>query len=393
MKLKFVPALLLAIVLTACGAGQKSGKGVPTVVLGGSTPSAAATQPVSSSSDGGVTASGVVVPAQDAQLAFPLAGTVAKVNVAAGDPVKAGDILVELDNSVLQLQVDQAQRGLRELTSAAAIAAAEQAVVNAQDAADDAQNKVDSYKIHRASQEQIENAQANLVLAQDNVDETYKAYQKYKNNPPDDPRRAQAYTNYYAAVKARDSAQSSLNWLTGGPSETDVALANANLDAAQAALNEATWYLSELKGETIPAAATGAQLAQLQQARDNLKAAQDQLARSRLLSPIGGTIADVNIIAGEYVVPGQVLALVTDVADLQVETSDLSELDVPQVSVGQEVNVLVKALDAEIPGHVISISPVATTLGGDVVYKTTIGLDSLPDGIRSGMSVTVQYAP
>jgi len=36
---------------------------------------------------------------------------------------------------------------------------------------------------------------------------------------------------------------------------------------------------------------------------------------------------------------------------------------------------------------------VADTLGGDVIYKTTIALDSLPDGIRSGMSVTVNYLP
>jgi hypothetical protein len=34
---------------------------------------------------------------------------------------------------------------------------------------------------------------------------------------------------------------------------------------------------------------------------------------------------------------------------------------------------------------------VADTLGGDVVYKTTIEIDSPPDGLRAGMSVDVQY--
>jgi len=395
MRVRLVFMVLMAFMLVACGAGTGTGaQPLPTVALGNATAdSAAATLPAPQASGGGVTASGVVVPMRDAQLAFPMAGTVAKVNVVAGDQVKAGDVLAELDNSSFQMQVDQAQRTLRELTSPAAIAAAELAVVDAQKALDDAQNTSDSYKYKRASQEQLENAQANLALAQDKADEAFKVYQQFKNHPPEDPRRAQAYTTYYAAVKARDSAQSNLNWLRGGPSDEDKARAQANLDGALAAMQEVNWYLAELKGETVPADATGAQLAQLQGARDALAAAQDQLQRTRLLAPIQGAVTSVNFVPGEYVLPGQVVMGLSDVLDLQVETTDLSERDVPQVSVGQEVSVQVKALNQQITGHVVSISPVATSLGGDVVYKTTIALDSLPEGLRSGMTVTVLYGP
>jgi len=34
---------------------------------------------------------------------------------------------------------------------------------------------------------------------------------------------------------------------------------------------------------------------------------------------------------------------------------------------------------------------VADTLGGDVVYKTTIELDDPPEGLLAGMSVDVEY--
>lgn len=385
---------LAALVLTGCGAGGLGAEqAVPTVVLDGGANANVPTQSAPQFSGGEVTASAVVVSAQDANLGFPLAGTVTKVHVAEGDQVRAGDPLVELDSSALQLQVAQAERALRELTSPAAVAAAEQALVNAQEALDDAQDKSDSYKYERATGEQVENAEANLVLAQDKLDEAYDKYQKFKNYPPEDPRRAQAYTDYYAAVNARDRAQANLNWLTGGPSESDIALAAANLNAAFAAHQEAEWYLSELKGEAIPAEATGAQLAQLQQARDNLTAAHDQLERTRLLAPIAGTVTTVGIVPGEYVLPGQVLVGISDVSSLQIETSDLSELDVPQVSIGQEVLIQIKALDAVVTGHVVSISPVATTLGGDVVYMTTIALDTLPEGLREGMSATVNFAP
>jgi multidrug resistance efflux pump len=393
MRVTALLILLTALALTACSGAAGADQPLPTVVLEGGATGNVPAQTGPQFSGGDVTASGVVVSAQEARLGFPLAGTVTKVYVAEGEQVQAGDPLVELDSSDFQMQVTRAERALRELTSPAAVAAAEQAVVNAQEALDDAQDKSDSYKYHRATGEQIQNAEANLVLAQDQVDAAYDKYQKFKNNPPEDPRRAQAYTDYYAAVNARDRAQSNLNWLTGGPSESDIGLAEANLDAALAAHQEAAWYLSELKGEAIPADATGAQLAQLQQARDNLKTAQDQLGRTRLLAPIPGTITTVGIVPGEYVLPGQALVGISDVSSLQIETSDLSELDVPQVSVGQDVSIQIKALDAVIPGHVVSISPVATTLGGDVVYMTTIALDTLPEGLREGMSATVNYNP
>ena len=81
-----------------------------------------------------------------------------------------------------------------------------------------------------------------------------------------------------------------------------------------------------------------------------------------------------------------------DLKRLRVETSDLSEKDVVKVAAGQPVSVRVDALGETISGEVINISPVASTLGGDVVYKTTIRLEKpYPEGLRAGMSVDVQF--
>lgn len=385
--------IILALTLSACGAGE-SAQPIPTVVLAGgaannsSTPSAP-----QSSSSGNVAASGIVVPAQDAQLAFALAGNVKKVYVTEGDQVKAGDLLAELDNALVQIEVDQAQRTVRELTSPAAIAAAEQAVANAQKAHEDAKKKVDSLNYRQANQSDIDYYEAQLVLAQRALDYAKDAYNQTSRLSSADPARAKATTNLYNTQKAYNIAVSNLDWFTNKPSENDVALANANLDSASAAWQEAQWYASELKDETIPADATGIQLAQLQQARDNLKAAQNKLERTRLLAPFSGTLTAVNVIAGEYVAPGQTLIAISDVTNLRVTTTDLSERDIANVSVGQNVTVFVEALNAEVSGQVLLISAVADTLGGDVVYKTTITLNELPAGIRAGMSVTVQYEP
>lgn len=390
-----VIVFVIALASSACSSNT-SNQPIPTVVLNGGTPNVSTTQTVQTvaqpvSSSGGVTASGVVKPVQDAQLAFAFAGNIKKIYVAEGDQVKAGDMLAELDNTTSQVEVDQAQRALRELTSSAAIAAAEQAVANAQKAYDDAKKKVDSITNRHADNVTINYLKDQVTLAQRTLDRTRDEYKRTGGLSNVDPVKAQAASNLYNAQQAYNNALSNLNWYANPPAVNDVALATANLDSTSAALQESKWYLSELKGETLPSDATGAQLSQLQQARDALKAAQDKFDHTHLLAPFAGTITKTTVVAGEYVSPGQAIVAISDVANLQVETTDLSERDVANVSVGQNVTVLVEPLHKEVKGHVVTISSVADTLGGDVVYKTTIALDELPENIRAGMSVTVTY--
>jgi hypothetical protein len=63
---------------------------------------------------------------------------------------------------------------------------------------------------------------------------------------------------------------------------------------------------------------------------------------------------------------------------------ELLERDVVRAAVGQAATVFVEALGIEIPGQVTATAPVATTVGGDVVYEVAIELtDELPD-LRQG---------
>lgn len=387
-----VIVMLITLIASACGSGNNT-QAIPTVVLDGGTTSGSPTQSAAPvvSSGGSVTASGTVVPIQDAQLAFAMAGDIQKVYVAEGDQVKAGDVLAELDNTAAQAEVNQAERTVRELTSPAAIAAAEQAVANAQKTYDDAKKKVDSINNRHADSATINYLKDQVTLAQNALDRARDIYKRTGGLSDVDPARAQSATNLYNAQQAYNRALSNLDWYANPPSANDVALATADFDAASAALQESKWYVSELKGESVPADATGAKLTQLQQARDALKAAQNRLDHTRLVSPFAGVITAVNLVAGEYASPGQPIIAISNVTNLQVITTDLSERDVANVSVGQSASVFVEALNKEVTGHVITISSVAETLGGDVVYKTTIALDELPEGIRAGMSVTVQY--
>ena len=376
---------ILAFVLAACGSSATPTP-IPTIVVDGGNETTT-TQPVSSG--GNVVASAVLVPAQEAHLAFVSGGNVAKVNAKVGDRVTAGFILVELENTAAQLEVERTQRALRELTSPAAIAAAEQAVANAQEAYDEAKKKADGLNRRFADNVTTDYLEAQVTLAQNALDLARDAYNKTSKLSSADPARAKATTNLYNAQRAYNTALANLNWFTEKPSENEAALTTANFNAADTALQEAKWYLAELKGESVPAEATGAQLAQLQQTRDNLKSAQDRLEQMRLVAPISGVVAQLNVIAGEYAAPGKVLIVLSDVDQLQVKTTDLSERDITKVKVGDPAVILIDALGQEFNGMVLNISPLATILGGDVVYEVTLAFDEQPTGALAGMTADV----
>jgi len=107
-------------------------------------------------------------------------------------------------------------------------------------------------------------------------------------------------------------------------------------------------------------------------------------------APFAGTVTQVNFQSGEWVIPGQAIVALADLEHPRIETTDLSEKDVPQVEVGQPVTILIEALNQEVMGRVSEIAPLADTLGGDVVYKTTIDLIRFP-WLAVGMSVEVQF--
>jgi multidrug resistance efflux pump len=113
-------------------------------------------------------------------------------------------------------------------------------------------------------------------------------------------------------------------------------------------------------------------------------------AQSRLVAPFNGTIASVDISPAETVTPGREVIIIADLSRFQIETTDLSERDIPRVQIGQAATVFIEALNQEFSGRVIDISRVSSTVGGDVVFTVTIDLDQQPQGLLWGMSADVK---
>ena len=164
--------------------------------------------------------------------------------------------------------------------------------------------------------------------------------------------------------------------------EAQIKEAEFNVQALQSTLDKLTRNVATERDRSIAKANVDSAQARL----DSIKA---QLGNSTLVAPVGGTVTAVDVSVGETVTPGRAVITIADLKTFRIETTDLSEVDIPKVKVGQTATVYIEALDQEFTGKVVEIGQQSETVGGDVVFKVTIELDEQPEGLRWGMSADV----
>lgn len=169
----------------------------------------------------------------------------------------------------------------------------------------------------------------------------------------------------------------------------DTAILEAKVKEAEAAVvTEQTQVAYLVRTGTDNERLQAAQ-ADVDSAKASVDIAKAQLAQATLTAPIDGTIAKVDISPAEYANAGQIVIEMGDLSHFQIETTDLSEKDVPGIKVGQDVSVFIDAINQNFNGKVVDIARVSETVGGDVVFKVTVELDEQPEGLRWGMSAEV----
>ena len=171
----------------------------------------------------------------------------------------------------------------------------------------------------------------------------------------------------------------------------DTTIIQARIAEAQANVTAAETQVTYLKRVGVGNAyekidAAQADVDRAQAVVDQLQA---QLEQATLTTPISGTVIKVDVAPGETANPGQVVFVIADLSHMRIETTDLSERDIPAVKIGQTVNVFIDALNENFEGKVVDIDRQSETVGGDVTYKVTIDLNQQPAGLRWGMSAEV----
>jgi len=440
MKLKFIATILIGIVLAggvvACGSGTAEPTAEPIDVQAIQQPNV-------------VSAEAFVVPVQKANLAFETGGRVTEIAVEEGDAIDAGQVIARVDDTSQQAALLQAQAGLVNAQAAVAqaeatladvesgataeeIAQAQAALAQAEAALAQAIAGPTSEDIAQAEaavataranynkvvagarDEDLKAASARLLQSEANVRLAQADYDKYVYGEPDvaepfgialqqatlDYEAAQAEyeklvngaTNEDIAIAQAgvNEAQAGLNKAKAGSTPEQIAQAQAEVARAQAALEQ---VLAGATDEQIAIAQAGVQAAEagIETANAGITSAETELAKTELTTPFAGTVSSVNIELGEMVSPGAPVVSVGDTSKWQIETDDLTEIDVVNVEPGAKVSISVDALPGEeFEGTVVRIKPQSETKAGDVTYTVLIDITSGDTSkLRWGMTTFV----
>jgi HlyD family secretion protein len=124
-----------------------------------------------------------------------------------------------------------------------------------------------------------------------------------------------------------------------------------------------------------------------------LNAAKAGVAAFSVIAPFDGVVAEMNAKAGSSINAGAIAVTVADFSGWIIKTTDLTELDVVNITEGQTVLIALDAFAEEIlNGKVQLIGQNYSEKQGDVVYEVTVELtDSLPN-MRWGMTAVVKFA-
>jgi RND family efflux transporter MFP subunit len=125
-------------------------------------------------------------------------------------------------------------------------------------------------------------------------------------------------------------------------------------------------------------------------AQANQALAQENLEAAELRAPFSGVIVDIFLQEYEAAAPNQPVILLADLSKLLVNTTDMSEVDVARVQIGDPAKVVFDALpDVTVTGQVVRIA-LRPEQGAGVYYTVTIQLDEIPENLRWGMSAFVE---
>ncbi len=347
-----------------------------------------------------VTATGVVAPSTYTTLSLASGGILAELLVNENEAVVAGQMLARLEGqegleaavAAARLEVAAAQHARDQLDKDLDVRAAlaSQVVVDARIEVRDAERSLRNLRLG-AEQIDIDQARANVALARKEMEDAQEDFAEYERKPEDNPVRAAFLSKKAQAEKDYENAARLLNNLLSGANDLDTAEAIARLDLANAQLAAAERELAIIQVGPDPEDVKLAE-ERLANAQAQLGAAEAALEDLALYAPFAGVVSERYVRPAQFIAPGQHVLLLADLAHLRVETTDLNEIDVARLDIGDAVTVTFDALPGVVvQGQVERIAPKAAQ-GSGVNYTVIITLDEIPAKLLWGMTAFVDIA-
>lgn len=262
-------------------------------------------------------------------------GSVENILVDIGSKVNKGDKLCKIDDTVYEIQYEQAD-------------------IEVKRAANELSRLKDLDK--GLKNQSIETAENKYNTAKINYENAKKQYERMKN-----------------LYKEKAISSSQLE-----KAEQSFITAKSNYTSAKSSLEHAKRdYKYKLDSQEIQRASS---IAKFKLAKENLEA-------TDVAAPISGIVADKNISLGESVGQGSKLFTIVNSEEMYIETG-VSERDVIKVKKGQKALINVGTLKETIEGEIIGVSPILDE--ESKTYKIKVAVNNIDNKLKGGMFGTVE---
>ena len=329
---------------------------------------------------------GTVRANQSAVIYWKTDGKVSEVDVAEGQVVQEGQMVISLDPASLSQEIIQAMANLvtakQDLEVAQdgsqARAKAESALVDAQNAYNTALGNYWEKSQTFGSVDQIAKAQAQVTLLEEKVKKLEKQLNAMAELPEDNIKKAQKRSDLAQARIDLYNAKQNLKYLQATPDPMDVSQLQADLDVAKANLEASQRAFDRVKD--------GPSEEDILTAQAKVAAAQATVDMAQLKAPFNGTVTLVNCKPGSVVSAGDLAYRIDDLTHLFIDV-DVSEIDINQVKIGQSVTIQFDAITGkEYTGKVTKVATTGELTSGTINYAVEIEIVAPTSEIKLGMT-------
>ena len=372
-----------------------------------------------------VSGTGAVTPIESYQVSALTSGEILEAPFEVGDQIEKGALLYQLDTGDAQAAIQQAQLSLRQaqlsyddLASGLTACASSPGVVQqvhvqkgdlvspGTPIADitDTSTMLLSLPFHRADAESIlpgQSAQVTLAGTLEVLAGTVESVSSADlvGQGGTLVRQVQIRVQNPGALTAQSSATASVGGFACAASGTFQASSRQTVTAQASGEITALYItpgsqvstgtaLAQIGGSSADSSLANASIG-VETAQLSLQRAQDTLEDYTITSPISGTVIEKNYKAGDKMdgMESGALAVIFDLSSLKLQIQ-VSELNISQIQVGQQVEITAEALpDQVFYGVVDSVSINGTTANGFTTYPVTIVLEDF-GALNPGMNVS-----
>lgn len=351
---------------------------------------------------------GSLAPGQEVTFGFTKSGQVSEVLVSLGETVEAGQVLAQLEDKTLELKYKEAEANLAALTSPSQLAAAEQALRDAEESfatarndlqyligpdmlyaeekVAEAQNELNGARAAAekdpttANQQLVSEAESALAKAEEAL--TY-VYYEYSTN----------YITQTFTYPIRNDHGITIRRDLIAPTDAELSAARAAYELAKANLEDAQNYLEVLNGNKTADAVSASSVASLTEAQIAFDRAKADLEATELIAPISGTITSINLNVGDFAGTSAVVTI-TNLDEPYTIEAYLDETDWDKAKIGYSATVTFDLLpDDNFSGMIIQVYPALDDSSGVSMVRVLVQLDesigmNLPAGSTASVDVT-----